>query len=104
MILLLIGIFCSFVLPFFYLAPPSIPICLVNRFGIWFCYSLMFGALTIKVQRVARIFYGVKKDLHYTPRFATPIYQIIFTLTVVTIQMIHIPCFGSPQDSEHIAL
>ena len=88
MILLLIGISCSFILPFFYTAPPSIPICLVNRLGIWFCYSLMFGALAIKVQRVARIFYGVKRNLHYTPRFATPIYQISFTLTVVTIQMI----------------
>ena len=88
MILILIGIFCSFVLPFFYLAPPSIPICLVNRLGIWFCYSLMFGALAIKVQRVARIFYGVKRNLHYTPRFATPIYQVIFTLTIAFIQMI----------------
>ena len=67
-------------------------------------YSLMFGALTIKVQRVARIFYGVKQDLHYTPCFATPIYRIILTLTVVTIQMNHIPGFASPQDSEHIAL
>jgi hypothetical protein len=90
MTLLLIGISCSFILPFFYVAPPSIPICLVNRLGIWFCYSLMFAALAVKVQRVARIFYGVKRNVHYKPLFATPIYQVIFTLMLVTIQMIPI--------------
>ncbi|CAI8024432.1 Metabotropic glutamate receptor 5, partial [Geodia barretti] len=90
MILLLIGICCSFILPFFYVAPPSIPICLVNRLGIWFCYSLMFAALAVKAQRVARIFYGVKRNIHYKPRFATPIYQVIFTLIIVAIQMIPI--------------
>ena len=88
MVLLLTGISCSFVLPFFYVAPPSIPICLVNRLGIWFCYSLMFGALVIKAQRVARIFYGVKRNLHYTPRFSSPIYQVIFTMVIVAIQMV----------------
>ncbi|CAI8045385.1 Metabotropic glutamate receptor 3 [Geodia barretti] len=90
MILLLIGVSCSFILPFFYVAPPSIPICLVNRLGIWFCYSLMFAALAVKAQRVARIFYGVKRNIHYKPRFATPIYQVIFTLIIVAIQMIPI--------------
>ena len=88
MILLLIGITCSFLLPFFYVAPPSIPICLVNRLGIWFCYSLMFGALAIKAQRIARIFYGVKRNLLHVPRFSTPIYQVIFTLIIVAIQMV----------------
>ena len=88
MILLLTGITFSFILPFISVAPPSIPICLLNRLGIWFCYSLMFGALAIKVQRVARIFYGVKKNINYTPRFITPIYQVLFTLIIVLIQMI----------------
>ena len=88
MILLLIGISCSFVLPFFYVAPPSIPICLVNRLGIWFCYSLMFGSLVVKAQRIARIFYGVKRSLLYTPLFARPIYQVIFTLIIVMVQII----------------
>ena len=88
MIMLLIGIACSFGLPFFYVAPPSIPVCLVNRLGIWFCYSLMFGALVIKAQRVARIFFGIKRDLHYTPRFASPFFQVSFTLIIVAVQML----------------
>lgn len=88
MILLLVGISCSFILPFFYVAPPSLFICIVNRLGIWFCYSLMFGALAIKVQRVARIFYGIKRNLNYTPRFVSPAFQVIFTILVVAVQMI----------------
>lgn len=87
MMLLLVGIACSFFLGFFYLAPPSIPICIIQRLGLWFCYSLMFGALTIKVQRVARIFYGIKRKVTYTPRFVTPGYLVTFTLIIVAIQM-----------------
>ena len=88
MILLLIGIGCSFLLAFFYLAPPSVPICTIHRLGLWFCYSLMFGALVIKVQRVARIFYGIKRNLKYTPRFVSPYFQVGFTLIIVAVQMI----------------
>ena len=87
MVLLLVGISCSFILAFFYLAPPSIPICLVHRLGIWFCYSLMFSALIIKVQRVARIFHGIKRDLHYQPRLVSPFFQVTFTLLLVAGQM-----------------
>ena len=45
-------------------------------------------ALAIKAQRVARIFYGVTQNLHYTPRFLSPMYQVILTLIIVTIQMV----------------
>ena len=88
MVLLLTGISCSFILAFFYLAPPSTPICLIHRLGIWLCYSLMFGAITIKVQRVARIFYGIKRNLNYTPRFVSPVFQVSFTLLIVAAQMV----------------
>ena len=87
MILLLTGISCSFLLSFFYLAPPSIPICLIQRLGLWFCYSLMFSALTLKVLRVARIFYGLKRNMTYKPRFTEPGYQVAFTLILVAAQM-----------------
>ena len=87
MILLLTGIACSFILGFSYLASPSIPICLIQRLGLWFCYSLMCGALVIKVQRVARIFYGVKRSLTYSPHCMAPGYQVMFTFMIVAIQM-----------------
>ena len=88
MILLLIGISCSFLLAFFYLAPPSIPICLLQRLGLWCCYSLMFGALAIKVIRVARIFYGVMRKITYRPRLLASGYQIAFACAIVAGQMV----------------
>ena len=88
MVLLLVGILCSYILAFFYLAPPSIPICLFQRIGIWFCYSLMFGALAVKVVRVARIFYAVKRKILQRPRFVEPGYQVLFTGLIVAGQMI----------------
>ena len=88
MVLLLIGIFCSFLLTFFYLAPPSILICLLQRLGLWICYSLMFGAFSVKVIRVARIFYGVKRKITYRPWLLASGYQIAFTTAIVAGQMI----------------
>ena len=88
MMLLLISISCSFLLVFFYLAPPSIPICLLQRLGLWCCYSLMFGALAVKVIRVARIFYGVKHKVTQRPRLLAPGYQITFTCAIVAGQMV----------------
>ena len=92
MILLLIGITCSYLLAFFYLAPPSIPICLIQRLGIWFCYSLMFSALLVKVQRVARIFYSVKQKRIHPPHFVSPVWLVTFTLVLVAIQLCLIIC------------
>ena len=88
MVLLLVGILCSYILAFFYLAPPSIPICLLQRIGIWFCYSLMFGALAVKVVRVSRIFYAVKRKILQRPRFVEPGYQVLFTCLIVAGQMV----------------
>lgn len=90
MIILLVGVAVSFILPFFYVAPPSTPVCVINRFGVWFCYSLMFGALFIKVQRVARIFFTLKHNLTSTLHFITPVYQVLFTLGIVAIQVVFI--------------
>ena len=50
--------------------------------------ALVIKALVIKAQRVARIFYGVKRNLHYTLRFSSPIHQVIFTMVIVAIQMV----------------
>jgi hypothetical protein len=47
----------------------------------------MFGALTIKVQRVARIFFSMKRNLGYTPRFMSSTSQVFFTLAIVSVQM-----------------
>ena len=86
MILLLIGIACSFALAFFFVAPPHPVVCTIQRLGLWFSFSLMFGSLMVKIVRVARIF--LRKINLTRPRFTEPIYQVLFTFCVVTIQLL----------------
>ena len=86
MVMLLVGISCSFVLTFFLVAPPTLFVCTVHRLGIIFCYSLMFGAL-VKVQRVVRIFYSTKHNLKHTLPFISPAAQVCFTLATVAVQI-----------------
>ena len=84
MVLLLIGIGLSYILAFIFVSPPVFTICLIQRLGLWFCFSLMFGALMVKIIRVTRIFLGT--TVKRAP-FTTPKYQVLFTFIVVAGQM-----------------
>ena len=86
MLLLLVGIGLSFAVSIIYVSPPVIGICAIQRIGLWFCFSLMFGALLIKIVRVARIF--LSKASLKKPRFMEPYYQVLFTFGIVLIQML----------------
>ena len=86
MILLLTGISVSFAVAYFYVSPPSVGICLIQRlFGVWFSFSLMFGALLVKMVRVARIF--LWRSQLSRPRFTEPVYQVMFTAVIVSVQL-----------------
>ena len=86
MILLLTGIAMSFLVTIFFLLRPSIAICLLQRVGTWFCFSLVLSALFIKLVRIARIFLNVKSTKR--PKFIESKYQIAFTFLLVAIQMV----------------
>ena len=86
MVLLLIGISLSFVMAFIFVSPPVVAICAIQRIGLWFCFSLMFGALMVKIIRVARIF--LRKTSLSRPRFTEPVYQILFTMAIVFGQLL----------------
>ena len=86
MLLLLSGIALSFVLPFLYISPPSLVVCIFHRIGIWFSVSLTFGAILVKVVRVYRIFVSKGNLTHV--RFTEPHYQVIFTTLIVAGQML----------------
>ena len=88
MVMLLIGIGACCVLTYIIVGPPSTGVCLVHRIGVWFCFSLAFGALLVKIIRVARIFYSIKFSVTKRPRFTSPIYQVIFTMVIVAGQLI----------------
>ena len=86
MVLLLLGILLSFLLPYFYVVKPSVAICVFQRSGIWLCFSLIFGALLVKLIRISRIFLQQIKAVG-RPRFIEPQYQVLFTALIVAGQM-----------------
>ena len=86
MILLLIAIGLSFASVFIYIASPTLGVCIVQRVAIWFCFSLMFGTIMIKILRVFRVFQN--KSLIKRPRFMEAYHQIIFSFLVVLGQMV----------------
>ena len=88
MIILLIGISLSYMLAFIYVSPPVLTVCVIQRIGLWFCFSLMFGALMVKIIRIARIFL---QQSNFKPlRFQKSKYQVIFTCLVVSGQMLFV--------------
>ena len=87
MIMLLIGIGSCCVLTYIIVAPPSTGVCVFQRIGVWLCFSLIFGALFVKIVRVARIFYSIKSSTK-RPRFINPIHQVIFTMVIVAGQLL----------------
>ena len=86
LILLLFAIGLIYVLAFFYIAPPILAMCIIRRILLWFCFSLMFGALMVKIIRVARIF--LRRGSITKTKFTHPKYQVLFTFCVVGIQML----------------
>ena len=86
MIILLIGISASFLSTFFFVSKPSSAICFFQRFSLWFCFSLILGAILIKLIRIARIFLRATSSSS-RPRFTEPYYQVLFTFIVVLVQM-----------------
>ena len=87
MIMLLAGIRISFVLTYIIIAPPSTPVCVFQRIGVWLCFSLSFGALLLKIVRIAKIFYSIESSAE-KPSFIDSKYQITFTMTIVFVQLI----------------
>ena len=86
MVMLFVGIGICCILTFIIVAPPSIAVCVFQRIDVWFWFSLAFGALLVKIIRVARIFYSIKSSVK-RPRLTDPIHQVIFTIVIVSFQL-----------------
>ena len=86
MILLLIGITLSFVLTFIFVSKPSTGVCFFQRLGLWLSFSIILGALLVKLIRIARIF--LRGQASSRPRFISPPFQLFFTFLVVAGKMV----------------
>ena len=69
------------------ISPPSIVACAFQGICVWLCITLAFGALFVKIIRVARIFHW-HKSVAKKPSFTEPKYQVIFTMVIVAGQLI----------------
>ena len=86
MITLLVGISLSYLSAFFYVSPPHPVSCGLQRWSLWTAFSIMFGALLVKVIRVARIF--LQKPSLSKPKFTEPHYQVLFTAMITSVQLL----------------
>ncbi|XP_067129619.1 metabotropic glutamate receptor [Centruroides vittatus] len=84
--MLLGGILICFIMTFVLLAKPSAIICGLQRFGVGFGFSVIYGALLTKTNRIARIFDSARKSAR-RPNYITPKSQVIITLVLISVQV-----------------
>jgi hypothetical protein len=84
---LLTGIMLCYLLPYFFIATPSLWICAIRRFGVGFCFALSYGALLVKTNRIHRIF-NRPSDTIQAPPLISPQSQLFFTVLLVAVQVV----------------
>ncbi|KAI1290802.1 Metabotropic glutamate receptor [Halotydeus destructor] len=85
--ILLAGILVSFLMTFALLAKPSLLVCSFQRFGVGFGFSIMYGALLTKTNRISRIFDSARRSAR-RPSFISPKSQVIICAIFVGIQVL----------------
>ena len=82
--ILLFGLALCYILPFFFVAPPTPATCALRRSGIGICFCLCFSPLLMKTNRIYRVFHQAPR----TPRFAGPRSQVVFTCCLILVQVV----------------
>ncbi|KAI1888163.1 hypothetical protein AGOR_G00182200 [Albula goreensis] len=85
--ILLLGVFMSYSMTFFFIAKPSPAICTLRRLGLGTSFAVCYSALLTKTNRIARIFGGVK-DGAQRPRFISPSSQVFICLSLISVQLV----------------
>lgn len=85
--MLLFGILVCYLNTFVLLAKPTIFSCIVQRFGIGVGFSIIYGALLTKTNRISRIFDSASKSAQ-RPKYISPKSQVIITTSLIAIQSI----------------
>lgn len=80
--MLLAGILVCFCNTFALLARPSLMSCVMQRFGIGVGFSIIYGALLTKTNRISRIFYSASKSAQ-RPNYISPSSQVCITCSLI---------------------
>ena len=84
---LLFGLLFCYLVTFLFVIRPTTIICAIEQFSIGFCFSVVYGALFIKTNRISRIFAASKKTSK-RPNFISPKSQLIMCSGIVFVQVL----------------
>lgn len=84
---LLLGIIFCFLMPFSFMAMPSVATCVIRRFGVGFSFAVCYSALLVKTNRIHRIFNQTSINPSKPPRFTGPVSQVLLTLLLISVQV-----------------
>lgn len=85
--MLLFGILLCYLNTFALLAKPSTESCIMQRFAIGVGFSIIYGALLTKTNRISRIFDSASKSAQ-RPSYISPKSQVLITCTLIAIQVV----------------
>ncbi|XP_018322677.1 metabotropic glutamate receptor isoform X3 [Agrilus planipennis] len=85
--MLLVGILLCYMNTFVLLAKPTTGICIGQRFGIGVSFSIIYGALLTKTNRISRIFDSASRSAK-RPKYISPRSQVCITSGLIAIQII----------------
>lgn len=103
--IILLGIAISYCTTFPLVAKPSLLTCYLARILPGFSFSLIYGALVTKTNRIARILAGSKKKIiTRKPRFMSASAQVVITCIIIGIEcaIITVMLILEPADSKLI--
>ncbi|XP_050392251.2 metabotropic glutamate receptor 5 [Patella vulgata] len=100
--IILFGIIVACCSNFVIVAKPSIVTCYLSRILPGLAFSLMYGALVTKTNRIARILEGSKKIMTKKPRFMSASAQVVITGIIIGVEsaIITIMLIIEPADSK----
>ncbi|XP_042231154.1 metabotropic glutamate receptor 6-like isoform X2 [Homarus americanus] len=84
---LLSGVFLCYAITFVFVLKPSAVVCGVQRFGLGFCFAVVYSALLTKTNRISRIFNAGKRTAK-RPSFISPRSQLCICFCTVSIQVV----------------
>ncbi|XP_051861112.1 metabotropic glutamate receptor 2 isoform X3 [Drosophila albomicans] len=86
--ILLAGIFMCYGVTFVLVLKPTNIVCAIQRFGVGFCFTVVYAALLTKTNRIARIFKAGKQSAK-RPSFISPKSQLVICTCLVSVQVRH---------------
>lgn len=85
--MLLFGILLCYMNTFALMARPTTETCITQRFGVGVGFSIIYGALLTKTNRISRIFNSASRSAQ-RPKYISPKSQVIITASMIAMQVI----------------